>query len=313
MFRHLIPFSFLLSTSLYAHSMPSNPLPVLQTWSTYCTDSKHLYPKACQAYRHNRPRTPEAAQRFLSRYWRPTHPQKTLITGYYTPTYQASLQPTPALNTPLYARPPTGSKPCSRATINHHHCPTLGSVLAWMNRVDRFFLQIQGSGLLNFPDGSTRQVAYAGRNGYPYVAIGRWMLHSGRLQRPVSMQRIRHYLRDHPSDVDTILNQNPAFIYVRWQHPPRITGASGHGLTAGQSVAIDPQRLQYGDLISLPALPGVSTQETLVIAEDTGSAITGHHIDLYLGAGHGAEKTAGRLQALVPVRVWVRKNNDDLE
>jgi len=176
-----------------------------------------------------------------------------------------------------------------------------------MNRVDRFFLQIQGSGLLTFPDGSFRQVAYAGRNGYPYVAIGHAMQRSGRLTKPVSMQSIRQYLTDHPSESDTILNQNPAFIYFRWQSPTRITGASGHGLTAKQSVAIDPQHLHYGDLISIPAIPGITQAESLVVAEDTGSAIRGNHLDLYLGAGHWAEKTAGHLQAVAPVTLWVRR------
>lgn len=302
--RHYLTLFFLLMSSpVFAHNILANPLPTLETWSRYCADSSHTYPKACRAYRHNGPRTAQAARQFLHRYWRASRPQATLITGYYTPTYQASLQTTRTLNTPVYGRPPQGAKPCSRAAINHHRCLQPGPILAWINRVDRFFLQIQGSGLLTFPDGTTRQVAYAGRNGFPYVAIGRIMPFT----KPVSMQSIRQYLKDHPNERDAILNQNPAFIYFRWQTPTRITGASGHGLTAKQSVAIDPQRLHYGDLISIPEIPGITQAESLVVAEDTGSAIRGKHLDLYLGAGHWAEKTAGHLQTVVPVTVWVRR------
>ena len=41
--------------------------------------------------------------------------------------------------------------------------------------VDRFFLQVQGSGRVRLPDGRVVRLAYDGRNGQPYTAIGRVM------------------------------------------------------------------------------------------------------------------------------------------
>src|ERR1700754_1927991 len=58
-----------------------------------------------------------------------------------------------------------------------------------------FFLHIQGSGRVQFDDGSWARVAYAGENGHPYTAIGKTLVAQGALQKgKVSMQTIRAWL-----------------------------------------------------------------------------------------------------------------------
>ena len=39
--------------------------------------------------------------------------------------------------------------------------------------VDVFFMQVQGSGRVELPDGTKVRVAYDGKNGYPYTSIVR--------------------------------------------------------------------------------------------------------------------------------------------
>src|SRR3546814_17631155 len=48
-------------------------------------------------------------------------------------------------------------------------------VIVWASDpVEAFFLQIQGSGRAQLPDGSVVRLAYADHNGKPYVSIGQW-------------------------------------------------------------------------------------------------------------------------------------------
>ena len=39
--------------------------------------------------------------------------------------------------------------------------------------VEAFFLEIQGSGVIAFEDGTRTQVGYADQNGHPYRSMGR--------------------------------------------------------------------------------------------------------------------------------------------
>jgi membrane-bound lytic murein transglycosylase A len=54
--------------------------------------------------------------------------------------------------------------------------------LAWLaDPSERFFLHVQGSGVVRLPDGSERRIGYAGSNGHPYRSIGRlWLIAPGR-------------------------------------------------------------------------------------------------------------------------------------
>src|SRR4029434_8300391 len=55
-------------------------------------------------------------------------------------------------------------------------------VLAWVeDAVGLFFLQVQGSGVLTFPDGSRRTIGFAASNGQPYVSIGKVLIERGEL------------------------------------------------------------------------------------------------------------------------------------
>ena len=103
--------------------------------------------------------------------------EAALLTGYFEPVLAASRARSERFHVPLYAPPPglsgAGPQP-TRAEIDAGALAGLGLELFWLeDPVDRFFLQVQGSGRLSLTDGETVRVGYAGKNGHPYVSIGK--------------------------------------------------------------------------------------------------------------------------------------------
>lgn len=183
--------------------------------------------------------------------------------------------------------------------------------IAWVaSEVDKFFLQIQGSGLLMLADGKTMRVGFAGRNGHPYTAIGKPLIERGELAREtLSMQTIRAWLTANPNKAQEIMNLNASYIFFRELSTAAPIGAQGVLLTPEHSVAIDPSVWSYGLPLYLSVThPGFSNKvganETnsllarLVIAQDTGSAIKGAlRGDFFWGNGEYAAAMAGKMKS----------------
>src|ERR1700742_1993984 len=75
-----------------------------------------------------------------------------------------------------------------------------------------FFLHIQGSGRVQFDDGSSARVAFAGENGHPYTAIGKTLIAQGALQKgKVSMRTIRDWLAAHPDQAQSVMESDASF------------------------------------------------------------------------------------------------------
>ena len=192
-----------------------------------------------------------------------------------------------------------------------------GKTIAWLaDPVDALVLQIQGSGRLNVTeaDGRQRQVrlAFAGHNGHPYQSVGRWLLDQGAI-REGSWDAIRAWVRANPGRVNDMLWSNPRTVFFREealgefdaQFGPR--GAQGVPLTPGRSIAVDPQSIPYGTPVWLATQGAVLNQNRLVLAQDTGGAITGAvRADLFTGWGgwtDAAYTTAATLKQ--PLQLWV--------
>ncbi len=95
--------------------------------------------------------------------------------------------------------------------------------IAWMNPIDAFFLEIQGSGLLRFPSGKTMRVGFAASNGAPYAALGKFLKDVIPLQE-MSMQRIRAYLATLPAEkLYAVLAQNPSYVFFQVLDGPALT------------------------------------------------------------------------------------------
>jgi membrane-bound lytic murein transglycosylase A len=197
--------------------------------------------------------------------------------------------------------------------------------LAWMRPEDLFFLQIQGSGVLSFPDGRRMKAAYTADNGKPFVAIARPMVNQGLLGNAgASGDNIRGWLASHRGpQAQAVMWLNPRYVFFALSPDDgrEPAGAAGVPLPAGRAIAIDPGRHAYGELFwidaSAPALNGAArVYRRAVMALDTGSAIRGEvRADLYIGRGSVAGSEAGRVRhtlkmtRLVPVQKDARSGS----
>lgn len=236
----------------------------------------------------------------------------TRMTGYYEPVIDAAEAPSDHFPAPIWRLPPqdTPTPLPVRAAITAG--ALAGLELAWLpDRIEAFFLEIQGSGVLQLPDGRQRRVNYAGSNGHRYVAIGTALLRSGAIPRAeMSMDAIKRWLYAHPDEADRVMHLNPAQVFFRWVDADGPIGTWGVPLTAGHAVAVDPAHTPLGAPVWLapttptPALPAPLPAPRLVLAQDTGGAIKGPgRIDLYLGTSAAAGRQAGALDT--QIHAWM--------
>ena len=186
--------------------------------------------------------------------------------------------------------------------------------LLWVaDPIDKFFLQIQGSGQVVLPDGGIVRVGYADQNGHPYRAIGRDLIEMGELTREnVSMQSIRDWLDRHPEAAPALMAKNASYVFFRELQLPADAegppGAQGVPLTPGRSVAVDRRFLPLGLPVWLdttaPWPAGERPLRRLFVAQDTGGAIKGVvRADVFWGAGPEAAHVAGHMKS--SGRYWV--------
>ncbi len=241
------------------------------------------------------------------------------FTGYYEPTLKASRKPSAAYPYPLYRLPPDIRKNVpyhSRNAIDRRGALKGKNLeLAWVSsEVDAFFLHIQGSGRLQFPDGSVSHALFAGKNNQAYRPLGRIMRDEGLLAPDnISMQSIKQTLAEHPPRRQAeLMDKNPSYIFFR-EAAKGPLGAMGRPLTPWVSTATDRSVLPHGSLafvlVPLPDAAGDLTRPfcALTLPQDTGGAIKGHRIDLFCGPSAQAEHTAGYLDTKGAVFVLVKK------
>jgi membrane-bound lytic murein transglycosylase A len=186
-----------------------------------------------------------------------------------------------------------------------------GRELAWLaDPVDALVLHIQGSGRLRITeaDGQVRMVrmAFAASNEQPYQSIGRWLLDKAEV-KDASWSGIKNWLQRNPQKAQALLWVNPRYVFFKEEvlgdDTIGLRGAQGLPLTAGRSIAVDPQSVAYGTPLWLVSSGPTQSVQRLVVAQDTGSAITGAvRADLYMGTGVVAGELAGRMKQ--PLRLW---------
>lgn len=249
-----------------------------------------------------------------------------LITGYYEPVYPGSLTRTDKATVPVYGLPDDliivqlesiypelkGKrlrgrlegrvvKPYDDAAL----IATQGvkaPVLAWLtDPMDLQFLQIQGSGRIRLDDGRQLRIGYADQNGYPYRAIGRWLVEQGELKKEdVTMGTISAWAKAHPTRIPQLLGSNPSYVFFA-RNPDSNEGPRGSlnvPLTAGYSVAVDRKVIPLGSLLWLSTTrPDGTPLVRPVAAQDTGGAIAGEvRADLFWGTGDAAGQLAGDMK-----------------
>lgn len=240
----------------------------------------------------------------LARAFRTGPSREIFVTGYHEPTLAARRKPDPTFRYPLYRQPAVNGGPLpTRAEIEDGALAGRGLELFWTDDpVELFFLQVQGSGRLRLEDGSIVRVGYAGNNGRTYRAIGSVLVERGVYRRDeVTAPVIKAWLRANPSQAPDLMRTNPRYVFFSARPgsgddgPP---GALGVPLVPWRSVAVDPKIVPLGSIGRLVVpLPDGGTFDALVIAMDTGTAITGPgRLDLFCGADERAERVAGELR-----------------
>ncbi|MGD9233714.1 MAG: MltA domain-containing protein [Desulfobacterales bacterium] len=263
------------------------------------------------------------------------NPEPVLFTGYFEPVLQGSLNKDTEYQFPIYARPDDlttidlslFSQQFKGETIVgryidqrvvpyydrkeiEHQGLLEGKVkeIAWLkDRLDLFFLQIQGSGKIYLDNGDIINVHYHGSNGQPYRSIGKLLIDEGKITREdISMQKIRDYLRNHPEEIETVLNYNPSYVFFKVEKDGPL-GSLEVKLTPGRSIALDRHLFPPAGLAFIetkkPLINGDGTIHKwtafsrFVLNQDTGGAIRGpSRADLFWGNGPYAEIAAGYMQ-----------------
>jgi membrane-bound lytic murein transglycosylase A len=244
---------------------------------------------------------------------------EAFATGYYEPEIFGSRTQAAGYAVPIYAKPDdlvrctladgttgrgrideTGT--CvlyySRAEIEDGALAGRNLELAWAaDPIDLFFLQIQGSGRIKFPDGQVMRIGYADQNGREYVAIGRLLRDRGILPPGgANMDAIVAWMRAQPDGGKTLMRENPSYIFFKELTGPGPLGALNVPVASRASVAADPKFVPLGAPVFLtldrPEASG------LWVAQDTGGAIKGaNRFDTFWGAGAEARRTAGGMAA----------------
>lgn len=254
-----------------------------------------------------------------------------LFTGYYQPLIRGSLVPTDRFRYPIYGKPAdlivaekvtlapemTVEKIFGRADgeqfmpyYSRREIETgllrgRGLEIAWIeDPIDLFFLHIQGSGVIELPDGRRLGVGYAGQNGRPYRSIGRLLIDRGEIPaEEMSMQRLRRYLGERRDELGEVLDHNESYVFFRVLEGGPL-GSLEVPVTAGRTIATDARLFPKGALAliqtEVPVLDssgeliGWRPVTRFVLNQDTGGAIRGlQRADLYFGAGDQPGGLAG--------------------
>jgi membrane-bound lytic murein transglycosylase A len=245
----------------------------------------------------------DAARTFLERHYRAEPVDGAgLLTGYFSPAYEARSAPQGEFTAPVRPTPQYDQAGPERAAIERTPAP---DALAWMRPEDLFFLQVQGSGVLTFADGARRRAIFAGSNGLRFVAIAKAMIAQGLIApADASAGKVHDWLAAHRGDTaKAVMDQDPRYIYFRLVRDDggEPQGASGAPLVPGRSLAVDPAYHRYFELLWVDGEDGRLTgarpsYQRLAVALDRGGAITGPvRADLYVGSGAAAGDEAARV------------------
>ena len=229
-----------------------------------------------------------------------------LFTGYFEPELSGSLVKTSRFRYPLYRKPPE-LRPTTlwltRRQIEETDALSgRGLELAWVDDpVELFFLQIQGSGRIQLPNGQAVRVGYGGSNGHNYRSIGQELIRRGVYSKhQVSAQVIQNWVRRNPLEGVELLRHNPSFVFFRKVTKVPLSkgpiGAMNRSVTTGRTLAVDPRFTPLGAPVWLEK-GGQDALHRLMIAQDTGSAIKGaQRADIFYGTGDQAGRAAGRIR-----------------
>ncbi len=234
-----------------------------------------------------------------------------LFTGYYTPIFDGSPVRTERFRYPLHKTPDDLVKDAdgtilgrkgkdgqiqqypSREEIQKSNL-LAGNELVWLSDpFEVYIVHVQGSAKIRMPDGLIKTVGYAAHNGWEYRSIRKKMIVDGKLtETNINMNTMIDYFKIHPEEVDMYVNQNPRFVFFRYEEgEPR--GSLNEPVTPFRTIATDKTIYPRG----MFAFAAVDLEKPVgfVLDQDTGGAIrAAGRCDVYMGVGEHAGDLAGK-------------------
>ncbi len=260
-----------------------------------------------------------------------------VITGYYEPLLNGSLQKDERFKYPIYKTPkdmitvdlssvypelkkyrlrgkvignklvPYDSREQLELTPNEN----LEPICYVDDKFELFLLHIQGSGKVKLQDGTTLNIGYANQNGRRYKSVGKFMLQNGFIAKNnASIQGMKEFFDNNPQKVDEILNHNESYIFFR-ESSQGATGSLGVELTKKRNLAVDRRYIPLGMPVFISTLNPVTKEKInkLTVAADTGGAIKGEiRADYFWGYGDEALEYAGRMKEKGKLYILIPKD-----
>lgn len=228
------------------------------------------------------------------------------ITGYYTPIIEARKIKKDKFKYPIYSMPHNIKKGHILPNRKDIYNGILDKkyILAYSNSlINNFIMEIQGSAFINY--GNKKPLtffSYAGKNGWPYKAIGQVLINQGQIKKQnMSMQEIKKWCKKHTQkEIQNLFEENKSFVFFKETKQTQVYGASGVPLISKASIAADKSIIKNGSVILLK-MPILNKQGIfinkyemcLVVALDVGGAVKGQHFDIYQGIGKKSGISAG--------------------
>ena len=194
----------------------------------------------------------------------------------------------------------------TRAQIDAGALKGRGLEIAYLqSQLEIYFVMIQGSALLEVDkaDGKKEFIRanYAAKNGRQLQMLGRVVRCDGGTKSDFSsMDGIKNYmLKQTPERAETLLAYDQSYIFFR-ELPDGPLGSEEIPVTRYHSLAVDRSVVPPGaavlfDLEKTQKNPSCPRFTSFALAQDTGGAIRGAHIDWYVGAGDTAAKLASAM------------------
>ncbi|MEW6057605.1 MAG: MltA domain-containing protein [Bdellovibrionota bacterium] len=200
--------------------------------------------------------------------------------------------------------------------------------LCWVDPIDAFFLQVQGSGTVELSGGKSLRLIYAEKNGHQYHSIGKFLKEKIPADQ-LTLHSIERYLRGLPvAEMRKILYQNPSYVFFHLLEGDAKGALTYLGVpaTAGRTIATDPKYFPKGALAFLvstkPKFDSIesttpSSWEPLarfVLDQDIGGAIVGGgRVDLFWGRGAEAKQYAGVMKQSGKLYYLAPKKRENME
>lgn len=226
------------------------------------------------------------------------------VTGYFIPVIHVQATKDDYYKYPIYRKPAGGKSRYSRKQIDDNNVLAgQGLELCYSaDLVDNFLMQVQGSGLVQYPDGRQELLSYGGENGHRYRSIGKYLVAAGHVPKSkISLQSIKDWCAMNPDSVTTLLNRNPSYVFFN-KSKKEPSGAAGVPLSAMASVAVDKRYIPLGStlLAAVPILDAnndfIGHEYKILTAQDVGGAIKGKgRMDFFCGTGEVGKARSGAL------------------